>query len=63
MYIHIYLDGCIIINLLEREYHKKLFLQYKEYVDNKTLSVEQFPIISFTLDEEVIGNNWSNVYL
>lgn len=53
------IDGCIIANLLERKYHNLLFSEYS----NKNLDVNIFPIISFTLDEEIIGNNWSNVYL
>lgn len=43
-------QGCIVINLMERQYHKNFFAKYKENNLDKNL----YPVLSFTLSETII---------
>lgn len=49
---------CIVVNIMERDYHSLFFQKYK---DNDKLSPEKQPVISFTLDEAVMESNWTFV--
>lgn len=55
-------DGCLVANLLERDYLQVFFSMYNEIVHNN----DKYPVISFTLDEEVMDNSdngWANVFI
>lgn len=55
-------EGCLIANLLERSYLQVFFSMYNEIVHDN----EKHPVISFTLDEEVMDNSdngWANVFI
>lgn len=51
---------CIVVNVMERDYHNLFFEKYS--INNK-LSPAKQPVVSFTLDEAVMENNYPIVFL
>lgn len=49
--------GCVVVNLLSRNYQQIFFKLYKE----NNFDPEIYPVVSFTLDEDIMGDDWTNV--
>lgn len=52
-------EGCLVANVVERSYQKILYKHYHQIVKD----TDKYPIISVYLDENIIDNEWENVYI